>query len=398
MILVNDLTFLPLALIHDRLLVQYRKFDFPPSVSILIPAHNEEKDIESLLRTLFEQTYKNMEIVVINDGSTDNTRSILEPYANQGKIRLLNLDPPNLGKYAALNLGIKIAKGDIIVVIDADGLLERDAVANMVVPFADPNVMSVSGNIRVANPVNTLARCQALEYIRDINIPRRAFDLLNIALVVPGPLGAFRRSVAMYVGEYDPDTVTEDFDITVKVQKARDGRQIASRNITNAVAYTEVPERLSDLIRQRTRWYGGMAQTYAKHQRYRMWRGSGSYSRIGVPYLFYTMFIVPILELIMFGVTLIGLVLDPLAILIAYVIFVSLETMTSILGVMLDHADWRLVLLSPLYVVGYRQLLDFIRVRAYIEAWRGRLGWERAQRFGDTSAKARSALGARAER
>ena len=398
MILVNDLTFLPLALIHDRLLTQYRKFDFPPSVSILIPAYNEEKDIESLLRTLFEQTYKNMEIVVINDGSTDNTRSILEPYANQGKIRLLNLGPPNLGKYAALNAGIKIAKGEIIVVVDADGLLERDAVANMLVPFADPNVMSVSGNIRVANPVNILTRCQALEYVRDINIPRRAFDLLNIALVVPGPLGAFRRSVAMYVGEYDPDTVTEDFDITVKVQKARDGRQVASRNVTNAVAYTEAPERLSDLIRQRRRWYGGMAQTYWKHRRYRMWRGSGVYSRVGVPYLFYSLFIIPVLELIMFGVTLIGLVVDPIGIIIAYVIFTVMETMTSILGVMLDHADWRLVLLSPLYVIGYRQLLDFIRVYSYIEASRGRLGWERAQRFGDTSIKARSVLDARAER
>jgi cellulose synthase/poly-beta-1,6-N-acetylglucosamine synthase-like glycosyltransferase len=397
-ILVNDLTFLPLALIHDRLLTQYRKFDFPPSVSILIPAYNEEKDIESLLRTLFEQTYKNMEIVVINDGSTDNTRSILEPYANQGKIRLLNLGPPNLGKYAALNAGIKIAKGEIIVVVDADGLLERDAVANMLVPFADPNVMSVSGNIRVANPVNILTRCQALEYVRDINIPRRAFDLLNIALVVPGPLGAFRRSVAMYVGEYDPDTVTEDFDITVKVQKARDGRQVASRNVTNAVAYTEAPERLSDLIRQRRRWYGGMAQTYWKHRRYRMWRGSGVYSRVGVPYLFYSLFIIPVLELIMFGVTLIGLVVDPIGIIIAYVIFTVMETMTSILGVMLDHADWRLVLLSPLYVIGYRQLLDFIRVYSYIEASRGRLGWERAQRFGDTSIKARSVLDARAER
>lgn len=367
-------------------------------VSVLIPAYNEEKGIESLLRTLFEQTYKNMEIVVINDGSTDNTRSILEPYANQGKIRLLNFGPPNLGKYAALNAGIKIAKGDIIVVVDADGLLERDAVANMLVPFADPNVMSVSGNIRVANPVNILTRCQALEYVRDINIPRRAFDLLNIALVVPGPLGAFRRSVAMYVGEYDPDTVTEDFDITVKVQKARDGRQVASRNVTNAVAYTEAPERLSDLIRQRRRWYGGMAQTYWKHRRYRMWRGSGVYSRVGVPYLFYSLFIIPVLELIMFGVTLIGLVVDPMGIIIAYVIFTVMETMTSILGVMLDHADWRLVLLSPLYVIGYRQLLDFIRVHSYIEASRGRLGWERAQRFGDTSIKARSVIDARAER
>ncbi len=397
-ILLNDLTFIPLALIHDRLLGRYREFEIPPLVSMLVPAHNEQEDIDNLLRTLFEQSYKNMEIIIINDGSTDNTRSILEPYANQGKIRLLNLGPPNVGKHAALNAGMRIALGDIIMIVDADGLLERDAVENMVVPFVDPNVMSVSGNIRVANPMNIISKCQSLEYVRDINIPRRAFDLLNITLVVPGPLGAFRRSVALHVGQYDPDTVTEDFDITVKVSKARDGRQIASRNVTNAVAYTEAPEKLKDLFHQRKRWYGGMAQTYWKHRRYRMWRGSGSYSRIGVPYLFYTLFVVPVLELIMFVLTIVGLAIDPIGIIIAYVIFTALETMTSILGVMLDHADWRLVLLYRLYVIGYRQFLDIIRIYAYIEASRGRLGWTRAERLGDTSAKARSALRARAER
>ena len=400
-ILVNDITFLPLALIHDRLQVRYLELDARapvPRVSVLIPAHNEEEDIGSLLRTLFEQSYEKMEIVVINDGSTDSTRSILEQYAMQGRIRLLNLGPRNIGKHAALNAGIKIAKGEIIIVVDADGLLERDAVTKMVLPFRDPNVMSVSGNIRVANPVNVLTRCQSLEYTRDINIPRRAFDLLNISLVVPGPLGAFRRSVTLDVGQYDADTVTEDFDITVKIQKARNGRQIASRNITNAVSYTEAPEKLRDLIRQRKRWYGGMAQTLKKHQSYRMWSGSGSYSRIGVPYLFYTLFIVPVLELIMFAVTLVGLALDPLGIMIACIIFAAMETLTSIIGVALDHADWRLILLSPLYVIGYRQLLDLIRVYAYWEALRGRLGWTRARRFGDTSIKARSALGARAER
>lgn len=391
-ILVNDLTFIPLALIHDRLLGRYPKPEVSPLVTVLVPAHNEQETIDSLLRTLFEQTYENMEIIVINDGSTDHTREILEPYALQGRISVLNLGPPNVGKHAALNAGIKLAKGEILLVVDADGLLERDAVANMLVPFRDPNVMSVSGNIRVANPVNLLTRCQSLEYIRDINIPRRAFDLLNIALVVPGPLGAFRRSVLLNIGQYDPDTVTEDFDVTVKVQKARDDTKIASRNITNAVAYTEAPQRLRDLVRQRKRWYGGMAQTYAKHHRHRMWRGSGSYSMIGVPYLFYTLFIIPPLELIMTGITIIGLALDPLGIMVAYIVFCAMETLTSILAVALDRADWRLVLLSPLYVIGYRQLLDLVRVYAYVEAIRGRLGWGRAKRFGETSIKARSVL------
>lgn len=392
-ILVNDLTFMPLAIIHDRILGKYRDFDVPPLVSVLVPAHNEEKVIENLLRTLFEQTYKNMEIIVINDASTDSTRRILEPYAYRRQIRLLNLQAPNTGKHAAINAGLEVARGEFIVVSDADGLLERDAVANMIRPFVDENVMSVSGNIKVANRVNLLTKCQALEYMRDINIPRRAFDLLNITLVVPGPLGAFRRSVVGHVGEYDPDTVTEDFDITVKIQKARDGRQIASRNVTNAVAYTEAPEKLKDLIRQRTRWYGGMAQTFQKHQKYRMWTGSGSYSRLGVPYLFATLFVVPVLELIMTGVTILAIIrgaIFPIA--VAFLVFTVMETLTSLLAISLDNEDWRLAYFSPLYVLGYRQLLDLIRVHSYLKAMRGRLGWGRAARIGETAAKARTAL------
>ncbi len=392
-ILVNDLTFILLALIHDRLQARYSEFDVPPPVSVIVPTHNEEKGIEALLQTLLEQTYRNLEILVINDGSTDNTAKILAPYATKGQIRLLNLDPPNTGKHAALSAGIKLAKGELIAVVDADGLLERDTIAKLVLPFRDPNIMSVSGNIRVANPINLLTRCQSLEYIRDINIPRRAFDLLNITLVVPGPLGAFRRSVLTYVGEYDPDTVSEDFDVTVKIQKARDGRQVASRNVTNSVAYTEAPEKLKDLFKQRKRWYGGMAQTFGKHQRYRMWRGSGSYSMIGVPYLFATLFVIPVLELGMTAITILAIATGVFyEILVAYLVFTAMEILTSILAVSLDRADWGLVLLSPLFVIGYRQLLDLIRVYAYIEVKRGRLGWERAQRFGDTAAKARSAL------
>lgn len=391
-ILVNDLTFIPLAVIHRRLQERYRRFDDPPLVSVLVPAHNEEKNIESLLQTLFEQTYQNLEIVVVNDGSTDNTRRILEPYAYVGRIRLVNLGPPNVGKHGALNTGMKVAKGEFFVVVDADGILEREAIANMILPFSDPNVMSVSGNVRVANRINLLTRCQALEYVRDINIPRRAFDLLNITLVIPGPLGAFRRSVTADVGQYDADTVTEDFDLTVKIQKARNGKQIASRCLSNAVAYSEAPENLAGLIRQRKRWYGGMSQTFRKHQRNRMWRGSGAYSRVGVPYLFITLFILPVLELITTSLTLIGFFLAPFEILVAFLIFTAMETLTSVIAITMDHEDYRLVFLSPLYVFGYRQLLDLIRIYSYGQALLGRLSWEKPQRMGGVSTKARSAL------
>jgi cellulose synthase/poly-beta-1,6-N-acetylglucosamine synthase-like glycosyltransferase len=382
-ILINDFIFLPLSLIHDKLQKKYKLYTFNPIVSVIIPTHNEEKVIRQLIETLLEQTYKRMEIIVVNDGSTDSTKQVLIPYVKKNKIKLIDIPPPNIGKFGALNAGIAVSEGSIIVAVDADGLLEREAIANLVAPFENPYIMSVAGNVKVGNRVNLLTKCQALEYVRDINLPRRAMDLLDISIVVPGPLAAFRKSAMRIVGAYDGDTVTEDFDLTVKIHKARDHMFFICRNITNAVVYTEAPMKLKHLIRQRMRWYGGMAQTIRKHLSKKFIWGAGSYSIIGVPYLILTLFIIPILELIVTGFSIwISITEGFLWILLSYFIYTILETLTSFLALLLDREDWRLIAFSPLFVLGYRQLLDLIRVYAFIQILLGKMKWYRASRYG----------------
>ncbi|MEM3570977.1 MAG: glycosyltransferase family 2 protein, partial [Candidatus Bathyarchaeia archaeon] len=338
-------------------------------VSVIIPAHNEEKVIGRLIDTLLEQTYKKMEIIVVNDGSTDSTKYVLLPYVKKNKIVLIDIPPPNIGKFGALDAGIAVSKGSIIVAVDADGLLERDTIENLVAPFENPHVMAVAGNVKVGNRVSLLTKCQALEYIRDINLPRRAMDLLDISIVIPGPLAAFRKDAIKSVGVYDGDTVTEDFDLTVKLHKAKDHQLFICRNVTNAVVYTEAPEKFKDLIKQRLRWYGGMAQTIRKHVSERFIWGAGSYSIVGVPYLIVTLFIIPILELIVTGFS-IWIVLTGgfLWILLSYLIYTFLETLNSLLGLILDREDLRLVAYSPLFVLGYRQLLDIVRIYAFTQS------------------------------
>jgi cellulose synthase/poly-beta-1,6-N-acetylglucosamine synthase-like glycosyltransferase len=391
-ILITDFTFIPLALIHDRLQEKYPDPKEYPLVTVIVPAHNEEKNIGNLLNTLLDQSYPNMEILVVNDGSTDNTAQIVRDYRRHN-VQLLDLPRPNSGKHAALNYGLTIANGEIIVFMDADGLVEHTCITRMVAAMQNPHVYAVAGNVKVANRVSVLTKMQAIEYIRDINVPRRAFDLLDVSVVIPGPLGAFRKRYLRTVGAYDPDTVAEDFDTTVKVHKARDGLLVGVRNVTDAVAYTEAPERIRDLIKQRKRWYGGMTQTVIKHSDRRLALHAGTYSSTTVPYIYLTLFAIPLLELVM---TSIGLTLAILTgffwYVVAFIVYSLLETLTSLLALRLDKEDLRLVVLSPMFVLGYRQLLDLIRVYAFYEILRGRMKWSRSERYGSMREKTKTAI------
>ena len=382
-------------MIHDRL---QKKYPDPekdrPLVTVIIPAHNEAKNLSNLLDSLREQSYPNLEIMIVNDGSTDRTVEIVRNYMRQNTgIQLIDLPRPNHGKAVALNTGLSVANGQFVVVIDADGVVERNCIMRMVAALQQPNIIAVAGNVKVANRIGFLTKLQALEYVRDINLPRRAFDLMGVSIVIPGPVGGFRKEYVKAVGSYDTDTVAEDYDMTVKLQKAKDGTFHGVRNITDAIAYTEAPENLKDLFRQRKRWYGGMTQTMIKHFDKKLVIGSGTYSAAAVPYAVLTLWVVPVLELFM---TTLGLVMAMLTGILWYVtaflVYSLLETLISFLTLRLDKDDLRLTAYSPLFVLGYRQLLDVIRVYAFYEMLRGRLAWTRAERYGEVNEKARSAV------
>jgi len=381
---LNELSYVPLAAYHRRLARMRARVDSArlPYVSVILPAHNEERVIETAIETLTDLDYPNREVVVVNDGSTDLTEKRIWRYVQSGQIRLISR--PCGGKAVAVNTGIAVARGEIIVVVDADSAPQRDTIRQLVVHFEDPGVVATSGNVKVGNRVNLLTKLQCLEYIRSINLRRRAFDVLDSELVVPGAIGAFRKSAYREVGTMDRDTVVEDMDLTVRLGKS--GGDV--RYEPHAVAFTEAPEDLRSLVKQRMRWYGGTFQTWLKH-RHRWW-SFGPLSSVGFPYLTLTMFFIPVVELVTLAFLFVYLVQGLfLGVLLAATSILVIEFALSSAAVLLDDEDPRLILQTPIYAFVYRYLLDLIRVKAYWDVYRKRIGWTRPSRHGKLTDRVR---------
>jgi len=232
-----------------------------PSVSIIIPAYNEGKVIEKTIRSVLELSYKQKEIFVVDDGSKDDTLEIAKMMETNNPISVIS-KKKNGGKWNALNKGIELSKSEIIICIDADTVLDKNAIQPLVRHFIDSKVGAVAGNIKVGNRQKILTKLQALEYISKLNIQRRSEAFFRKVTVVPGPLGAFRRSIIKEVGFYTGDTFAEDADLTLKILKA--GYKIKYE--PNSIGYTEAPTSIFNLAKQRYRWYRGLLQVLIKHK------------------------------------------------------------------------------------------------------------------------------------
>ena len=197
----------------------YAGAEYQPRVAVLIPAYNEEKVIVRTIRSVMMSNYKNIRVIVIDDGSKDNTyRAAVDAYpADIASGRLTVLTKPNGGKADALNFGLERTTEEIYVGIDADGVIAHDAITNLVPHFADPKIGAVAGNAKVGNRVNLWTRWQALEYITSQNFERRALDLFDVVMVVPGAIGAWRTSAVKEGGGYHTNTVAEDADLTMNL-------------------------------------------------------------------------------------------------------------------------------------------------------------------------------------
>jgi cellulose synthase/poly-beta-1,6-N-acetylglucosamine synthase-like glycosyltransferase/peptidoglycan/xylan/chitin deacetylase (PgdA/CDA1 family) len=238
--------------------------DYAPRVAVLIPAYNEEKVIVRTIRSVMMSNYKNLRIIVIDDGSTDNTyRAAVDTYpADIASGRLLVLTKPNGGKADALNYGLEKTREEIYIGIDADGVIAHDAITNLVCHFADPKIGAVAGNAKVGNRVNLWTRWQALEYITSQNFERRALDLFDVVMVVPGAIGAWRTHAVKDGGGYHTNTVAEDADLTMNLLEQ--GYSVIYED--QALAFTEAPINMDGLMRQRFRWSFGILQAVFKHR------------------------------------------------------------------------------------------------------------------------------------
>jgi peptidoglycan-N-acetylglucosamine deacetylase len=242
----------------------YATPDYQPKVAVLIPAYNEEKVIVRTIRSVMMSNYKNIRIIVIDDGSTDKTYDTARAAypADIASGRLTVLTKPNGGKADALNFALERIDEEIYVGIDADGVIAHDAITNLVPHFANPKIGAVAGNAKVGNRVNLWTRWQALEYITSQNFERRALDLFDVVMVVPGAIGAWRTAPVKTGGGYHSNTVAEDADLTMNILEQ--GYSVIYED--RALAFTEAPVNADGLIRQRFRWSFGILQAIYKHK------------------------------------------------------------------------------------------------------------------------------------
>jgi cellulose synthase/poly-beta-1,6-N-acetylglucosamine synthase-like glycosyltransferase len=237
---------------------------YAPRVAVLIPAYNEETVIVRTIRSVMMSNYKNIRVIVIDDGSKDATcQTAIDAYPNDiATGRLTVLTKPNGGKADALNYALDRMDEEIYVGIDADGVIAHDAITNLVCHFANPKIGAVAGNAKVGNRVNLWTRWQALEYITSQNFERRALDLFDVVMVVPGAIGAWRTAAVKTGNGYHTNTVAEDADLTMNLLEQ--GYSVIYED--RALAFTEAPVNMDGLMRQRFRWSFGILQAIWKHR------------------------------------------------------------------------------------------------------------------------------------
>lgn len=371
-----------MALVVTAALVQFRRrFPDPPAkdlpVSILVPAYNEAAVIASCLKSILASDYRHFEVIVVDDGSKDDTAKLARALKDS---RLKVVSKTNGGKASALNHGIEIARADFIVAIDADTVFRPDTLRKLMRHFQNPKVGAVSGNTRVANRHKLITKLQSLEYVVGFNLDRRMGDLFDCITVVPGAIGAFRKSALARTGGFTFDTLAEDTDLTLSVKEA--GYRIVYD--AAAVAYTEAPSTIKDLLKQRFRWTFGTMQAVWKHKyailnpRYR------TLGLIGLPYLLFYQILFPLLSPLFDAVVVVGLINHQFHLmLVSFIVYTGADVIMSGVALKLDGEKLRqLWLIVPQRII-YRQLMYYVIIKSAANVLRGRLvGWGSLKREG----------------
>jgi cellulose synthase/poly-beta-1,6-N-acetylglucosamine synthase-like glycosyltransferase/peptidoglycan/xylan/chitin deacetylase (PgdA/CDA1 family)/spore germination protein YaaH len=367
-------------------------------ISVLIPAFNEARVIERSVHRVLASRGARIEVIVIDDGSKDGTGDIVaKAFAGEPRVQLLRL--PNSGKAHALNRGLERAHGDIVVALDADTQFETETIARLARWFARPEIGAVAGNAKVGNRINLVTRWQAIEYVTAQNLERRALSRLDAIMVVPGAVGAWRRAALDAVGGFPVDTLAEDQDLTIAIQRA--GWKIA--NDVDAIAWTEAPQTLRGLAKQRFRWAFGTLQCLWKHRAILRERRPRGLALIGMPqaWLFQILFSLfsPLIDLalLLSIVSTISKVqqhgwaqtqTDVFKMGIFWLMFVTVDLICGAIAYRMAYGEKRFpafLLIAQRFV--YRQLMYWVVIRAVAAAVRGRwVGWGKLERTGRSTA------------
>ncbi|MGZ9098172.1 MAG: glycosyltransferase [Brevundimonas sp.] len=413
-----------------------RYADASPPIALLAPAYNEALTIVESVRSLLSLQYPSFEVIVINDGSSDGTLQVLidsfglQPierhydmpidhkpirgvYGAKHQPRLIIVDKENGGKADALNAGINISRAPIFCSMDADSLLEPDALLRAVRPFVeDPErTVAVGGTVRIANgcriehgrvleirpPRNLLAQLQTVEYLRAFLMARLAWSRINTLTIISGAFGLFRRNRVIEAGGYTHGTVGEDMELVVKLHRLMRDKGLPYRVafVPEPVCWTEAPEDLRVLGRQRARWHRGSLETFERHWDMMFQRKYGRVGIVGFGYIFLVDVLGPIVELLgyflipMFWLT--GLLSVEYLLAFAAVTF-TFGVVISLGSLALEESSLRrfprardlvqLTLVAILENFGYRQLNNFWRLRGVWQYLRRSQSWGAMTRKG----------------
>jgi cellulose synthase/poly-beta-1,6-N-acetylglucosamine synthase-like glycosyltransferase len=407
-----------------------------PAVSVLAPAYNESATIRDSVRAMLKLHYPNHEVIVINDGSKDDTldilieefhlykssrkplqtistKSIKAIYESRDPIRLLVVDKENGGKADSLNAGLNVARTPLVSAVDSDSLLESDALLLAVKPFLeDPErTLACGGIIRVVNgcdveqgrvtriaaPSSMLARFQAVEYLRAFLGGRVAFSFVNAMLIISGAFGLFRRDAIMAVGGFVTETVGEDMELVVRLHKTwremhKDYRIVF---VPEPVCWTEVPENIRTLYRQRNRWQRGTVESLWLHRKVMFNPKFGVLGMFAFPYFLFFEMLGPLVEGAGYVLTIIGFLLNLISLKVAllfFIVSVVFGILLSVSALLLEELTLRrypsvrdllkLLLAAVIENLGFRQLMTLWRAKGLIDGIRKKQGWGAMERKG----------------
>jgi peptidoglycan-N-acetylglucosamine deacetylase len=372
--------------------------DHGPAVTVLIPAFNEEKVIVTTVERILASHYRDLEVLVIDDGSKDHTAYIVRShFMRERSVGVISV--PNGGKAAALNVGLANARGDIVVALDADTQFNPDTISRLVRWFDDPHVGAVAGNAKVGNRINMITRWQALEYIVAQNLERRALSALDTLTVVPGAVGAWRRAALAQLGGFPLDTLAEDQDLTIAIQVA--GYRVLFDS--SAIAWTEAPATVKGLAKQRFRWAYGTLQCLWKYRRITFNPKFPQLGMIALPQVWMFQILLttlaPLADLLLVW-QLVGQWIsysqhgaefqsnDLRTVGIYYCLFIVVDLLAAVIGFLMERKeDWNLLWWLMLQRFGYRQIMYYVVVRSIATALRGPfVGWGKLERHGTVKA------------
>ena len=364
---------------EDKIQKQYDSKLFP-KVSVIIPAYNEEKVIANTIKSIISADYLKKEIIVVNDGSLDQTLQIARKYKKKIKI----VDKQQGGKASAINKGLETSTGEIVIIIDADTTINKDSITKIVTPFMKNNkIGAVSGNIRVKNTLNLLTRCQALEYLHAVQIPKRVFSNYGVVPIVSGAFGAFRKTVLCQDKlPFSSDTITEDFDTTIIILKK--GYNVIQKY--DAIAYTEAPNTLREFLKQRKRWYRGSFQVFSKHQEIFKMKKFGYLNKLVFPFMTSSSIIIPTTGVAsIIAMTAAILLGNPFLAIQLFFLNIASRYFQLLLAMRFDNeTNKKNILYSALLVSGYLQLNDMILLKAAIDhLFRRKASWSYIKRIGN---------------